>query len=94
MSLRLLYPIRVRVCGWLILSRSETRFRGVGCGFAAGSGARLGPSRVLLSLVYRSVSGLFGLLAVQFRSASRRSNGAGLAAGTCPMSGDVRQPLG
>lgn len=48
----------------------------------------------LLSLVYRSVGGLFGLLALLFRSASRGSNGEGVTAWTCPMSGDVRQSLG
>ena len=48
--------------------RSETRFRGVGWGFAAEARAWLRPSGVLLSLVYRVVRGLFGLLAVLVRS--------------------------
>jgi putative transposase len=51
-----------------MVSRSETRSRTVSCGFAAGSVVLLGSSRVLLSIVYRLVRWLFGLLAVLVRS--------------------------
>jgi putative transposase len=52
----------------VMVCRSETRFRGVGWGFAAEARAWLRPSGVLFSLVYRVVRGLFGLLAVLVRS--------------------------
>lgn len=55
--------------GLLILYRSETRFRTVNWGFAAGSGRGWDHLGVLLSLVYRLVRCLLGLLAVVVRSA-------------------------
>lgn len=50
------------------LSRSETRPRAVSWGFAAGSGDGWDHLGMLLSIVYRLVRCLFGLLAVLARS--------------------------
>jgi len=50
------------------VSRSETRFRVVSWGFAAGSGRDWDHLEVLLSLVYRFMMGLLDLLVVLFRS--------------------------